>query len=137
MNGVRAEDGILKVVHPGGSVEIHTRPILASQVMNRNPRHLVTRPDVFKFPWIVVDPDALLNPGHVFYIVPYRTIYRLLRDNENNVHGQQHQRRTETHEKEDGLKLKSCLKKGVNAHRTNQNKRVTFSVPSCKGCTKM
>ncbi|KAL4193058.1 hypothetical protein AMTRI_Chr06g197450 [Amborella trichopoda] len=83
MNRVRAEEGILKMVHPGGSVEIHTSSILASQIMNRNPRHLVTRPDVFKFPWIVVHPDTLLNPGHVFYIVPYRTIYRLLQEYKN------------------------------------------------------
>ncbi|KAJ0988996.1 hypothetical protein J5N97_007352 [Dioscorea zingiberensis] len=47
--------------------------------MAKNPRHCVTRPDVFKFPWIVVRPESLLRPGNVYLIVPYRTIHRLVR----------------------------------------------------------
>ncbi|WCJ26752.1 hypothetical protein M5689_008546 [Euphorbia peplus] len=71
--------GILKLVHPGGFVEIHMNPVKAYEIMKKNPRHCVTRPDVFKFPWIVVRPESVLNIGSVFYIVPFHTIHRLLR----------------------------------------------------------
>lgn len=73
------EDGaVLKLVHPGRFVEIHRKPLTAAEVMARNPRHFVTRPDVFRFPWVVVRPESLLSPGNVFYIVPCRTVYRLV-----------------------------------------------------------
>lgn len=72
---------VLKLVHPGGFVEIHQSPIRADEVMKKNPRHCVTRPDVFKFPWIVVRPESVLKPGGVFYIVPFHTIHRLLQRN--------------------------------------------------------
>lgn len=70
---------VLKLVHPGGFAEIHQNPITAAEVMEKNPRHLVTRPDVFRFPWIVVRPESILNPGSVFFIVPYRTVHCLLK----------------------------------------------------------
>ncbi|CAK9162362.1 unnamed protein product [Ilex paraguariensis] len=73
------EKGVLKLVHPGGYVEIHKEPITAAEVMRKNPRHCVARPDVFKFPWIVVRPESVLIPGKVFYIVPNRTIHHLLK----------------------------------------------------------
>ena len=73
------EKGVLKLVYPGGYVEIHTEPITAAEVMRKNPRHCVARPDVFKFPYIVVRPESVLFPGRVFYVVPNRTIYRLLK----------------------------------------------------------
>ncbi|KAK1280723.1 hypothetical protein QJS04_geneDACA019849 [Acorus gramineus] len=79
MGGVERQKGVLKLVHPGGHVEVHRRPVLAAEVINKNPRHCVTRPDVFKFPWIVVKPESVLKPGNVFYIVPHHTIHRLLR----------------------------------------------------------
>lgn len=47
--------------------------------MKKNPRHFVTCPDVFKFPWIAVQPESFLQPGNVFYIVPFHTIRGLLR----------------------------------------------------------
>ncbi|KAK7258583.1 hypothetical protein RIF29_24164 [Crotalaria pallida] len=70
---------VLKLVHPGGFVELHTKPLMASEVMMRNPRHCVTRPDIFRFPWIVVSPDAILRPGKVFFIVPCHTIRHLMK----------------------------------------------------------
>lgn len=79
MGSVSGENGVLKLVYPGGFVELHKNPITAGEVMKRNPRHCVTRPDVFKFPWIVVRPESVLKPGRVFYVVPYHTIHRLLR----------------------------------------------------------
>ncbi|XP_052187939.1 uncharacterized protein LOC127798423 [Diospyros lotus] len=53
MGGSKPEKDVLKLVHPGRQVEIHREPITAAEVMRRNPRHCVARPDVFKFPWIV------------------------------------------------------------------------------------
>ncbi|OWM72350.1 hypothetical protein CDL15_Pgr018235 [Punica granatum] len=73
---------LLKLVHPGGIVETHDRPITAAEIMDKYPRHCVTRPDVFKYPWIVVRPESLLQPGDVFYVVPYNTIRRLLQSKE-------------------------------------------------------
>lgn len=78
MGSFSRENEVLKLVYPGGFVEIYRSPITAAQVMKRNPRHCVTRPDVFKFPWIVVRPESVLKPGKVFYVVPYHTIRRLL-----------------------------------------------------------
>ncbi|CAN0915436.1 hypothetical protein LINGRAHAP2_LOCUS29132 [Linum grandiflorum] len=59
------ESGILKLVHPGRHVEIHRKPISASQVMIQNPRHSVAPPQVFHKPWLVLRPEALLHPGQV------------------------------------------------------------------------
>ncbi|MCE5166845.1 hypothetical protein HAX54_027968, partial [Datura stramonium] len=73
------EEGFLKLVHPGRRVETHTEPIIAAEVLKKYPRHCIARPDVFKFPWIVVRPEAVLLPGKVFYIVPKKTIYDLLK----------------------------------------------------------
>ncbi|GFZ20136.1 hypothetical protein Acr_28g0008410 [Actinidia rufa] len=79
MGASTMEEGVLKLVHPGRHVEIHKEPITAAEVMRKNPRHCVTRPDVFKFPWIVVKPESILFPGTVFYIVPNQTIHRLIK----------------------------------------------------------
>ncbi|CAH1435666.1 unnamed protein product [Lactuca virosa] len=78
MGIVSKENGVLKLVRPGGIVELYKHPIKAAQVMAKHPRHCVTRPDVFKFPYIVVKPESILKPGRVFFIVPYHTIHRLL-----------------------------------------------------------
>lgn len=78
MGGVRGEKGILKLVRPGGIVDQYNHPITAAQVMERYPRHCVTRPDIFEFPWIVVRPESVLAPGRVFFVVPHHTILRLL-----------------------------------------------------------
>ncbi|XVF81177.1 hypothetical protein PTKIN_Ptkin15bG0135800 [Pterospermum kingtungense] len=79
MGAVEKEKGVLKLVHPGRYVEIHREPIRASEVLKRNPRHSVARPDVFEYPWIVVRPESVLNLGRVFYIVPNSTIYKLIK----------------------------------------------------------
>ncbi|XP_024043314.1 uncharacterized protein LOC18049774 [Citrus clementina] len=79
MGAVASEKGVLKLVHPGRYVEIRRAPITAAEVMDKNPRHCITRPDIFKYPWIVVKPESVLNLGRVFFIVPNRTIYHLLK----------------------------------------------------------
>ncbi|WCJ38084.1 hypothetical protein M5689_019161 [Euphorbia peplus] len=80
MATVAAEDGVLKLVHPGRNVEIIRKPVTAAEVMRRYPRHSVTRPDVFEYPWVVVRPESMLNIGKVFFVVPNRTIYKLMKE---------------------------------------------------------
>ncbi|KAK7285842.1 hypothetical protein RJT34_20624 [Clitoria ternatea] len=85
MSTTRRETHLLKLVHPGGYVELHTTPILASQVLKNNPRHCVTRPDIFRFPWVVISPHSILTPGNVFFIVPCHTIRHLLNSSANTT----------------------------------------------------
>nr|GMD61122.1 Odorant receptor 33C like [Ipomoea batatas] len=86
------EKGLLKLVHPGGHVEVYREPVAAAEVMKKYPRHCITRPDVFKFPWVVVKPEAVLLPGKVFYVVPYLTVYQLLKDRrQKNQHTPRHE----------------------------------------------
>nr|CAD1841056.1 unnamed protein product [Ananas comosus var. bracteatus] len=70
---------------PGGFVEVHRKPVAAAEVMARNNKALNCRPRVFQNPRLVLRPDALLNTGDVFYIVPNRTLYRLLRTSKSVV----------------------------------------------------
>ncbi|KAE8681730.1 Phototropic-responsive NPH3 family protein [Hibiscus syriacus] len=77
MRAIEAEKGILKLLHPGRHVDTYTEPIIASEVLKRNPRHCVTRPDMFEYPWIMVRSDSVLKLGRVSYIVPNLTIYKL------------------------------------------------------------
>lgn len=75
------ENGVLKLVHPGRHVETHTVPITAAEILKKYPRHCIARPDVFRFPWIVVRPESVLHPGKVFYLIPHHTLYNLLKNN--------------------------------------------------------
>ncbi|CAL5327599.1 unnamed protein product [Camellia sinensis] len=68
---------LVKIVHPGGHVELHDRPVLASEIMLRNPRCCVTHPDIFQQPWAIVSSDTNLLPGQKFYVVPMGTIRKL------------------------------------------------------------
>ncbi|KAL9363389.1 hypothetical protein Peur_046174 [Populus x canadensis] len=36
---------LLELVHPGGFAEIRKKSISAAEVMKKNPRHFITRPD--------------------------------------------------------------------------------------------
>ncbi|KAF5201037.1 hypothetical protein FRX31_009375 [Thalictrum thalictroides] len=68
---------LIKIVHPGGHVELHDRPLLAAEIMLRNPRCCVAYPNVFKQPWAIVPPDTMLKLGQKFYVVPIGTIRKL------------------------------------------------------------
>lgn len=68
---------VLKIVHPGGHAELHDRPVLAAEIINRNPRCCVAHPNIFQQPWAIVAPDTTLMPGQKFYVVPVSTIRRL------------------------------------------------------------
>ncbi|KAL1540948.1 hypothetical protein AAHA92_25228 [Salvia divinorum] len=71
----------LKIVRPGGQVELFRDSILAEEIMRRYPRYCITRPDFFDYPWIVVRPDSVLMPGEVFFLVPHYTVDKVMRDN--------------------------------------------------------
>ncbi|THU61134.1 hypothetical protein C4D60_Mb07t20080 [Musa balbisiana] len=74
-----ARDTFVKIIYPGGHVEHHKRPVLASEIMSHNPGCWVTHPDVFHQPWSVVAPDTQLLPGQKFYVVPMSTVRKLRR----------------------------------------------------------
>lgn len=80
MGASTIEKGVLKLVHPGRHVEYHRRSITAAEIMRKNPRHSITRPDFFKNPDVVVRPESVMVPGQVFYIVPNKTVHRLMKN---------------------------------------------------------
>lgn len=67
----------VKIVHPGGHVELHDRPITASDVISRNPKCCLAYPNVFKQPWAILEPETILIPGQKFYVVPLTTVRKL------------------------------------------------------------
>lgn len=67
----------VKIVHPGGHVELHDRPVLASEIIKRNPKSWICHPMIFQQPWALLPPETTLMPGQKFYIVPISTIKRL------------------------------------------------------------
>ncbi|KAK9149835.1 hypothetical protein Scep_008592 [Stephania cephalantha] len=70
---------LVKIVHPGGHIELHDRPVLAAEIMLRNPRCCVAYPNVFRQPRAIVAPNTMLMQGQKFYIVPLGTIRKLQR----------------------------------------------------------
>ena len=75
---------VVKIIYPGGRVELHDRPILAAEIMQRHPRCCVTHPDVFCEPSAVVSPDTVLMLGQKFYVVPISTLRKLQRHSIRN-----------------------------------------------------
>ncbi|KAI3749632.1 hypothetical protein L2E82_20247 [Cichorium intybus] len=73
------EKGVLKLVHPGRHVEYHRQSVTAGEIMRSHPRHSITRPDFFKNPYLVVRPESVMVPGQVFYIVPNKTVHKLVK----------------------------------------------------------
>ncbi|KAL8056270.1 hypothetical protein ABFX02_04G108600 [Erythranthe guttata] len=76
----------VKIVHPGGHVELHDRPVLAADLLNRNPKCCVAHPTVFHHPHAaVLSPETTLVLGNKYYVVPLGTIRKLrLKHNNNN-----------------------------------------------------
>ncbi|KAK7373659.1 hypothetical protein VNO80_07074 [Phaseolus coccineus] len=107
MGSIKRERRVLKLVHPGKHIEVHSKPLRAEEVMRKNPRHCITRPDVFKFPWIVVKPESVLLPGSVFLIVPNHTIYDLLKASSTTQSQVQTQNQTPTNHEHNQLKQHS------------------------------
>ncbi|CAM0910239.1 unnamed protein product [Alopecurus aequalis] len=106
----------VKLVFPGGHVELLDRPVLAAEVMAQHPRFCVARPDVFREPvGAVAAPDAMLHLGHKYYIVPKSTVRRLLKyssSSSSSFHGassgrgsvslRRHLARPDGHDRADG-----------------------------------
>ncbi|KAG1347334.1 putative Tobamovirus multiplication protein 1 [Cocos nucifera] len=61
MGIVGREHGVLKLVHPGGFVEVHQKPVAAAEIMAKNPRHSITGTDVFKNPSILQHSIAIIK----------------------------------------------------------------------------
>ncbi|KAK7336008.1 hypothetical protein VNO80_28203 [Phaseolus coccineus] len=68
---------LLQIVHRGGHVELHDKPVTAAEIMCRYPRCCVAYPYVFQQPWAVVEPDEELVLGQKYYVVPMSTIRKL------------------------------------------------------------
>ncbi|KAM3212336.1 hypothetical protein ACQJBY_065425 [Aegilops geniculata] len=77
----------VKLVFPGGHVELLDRPVLAAEVMSQHPRFCVARPDVFREPvGAVAAPNTMLHLGHKYYVVPKSTVRRLLKYSSSSSH---------------------------------------------------
>ncbi|KAJ8774153.1 hypothetical protein K2173_009584 [Erythroxylum novogranatense] len=74
-----SSDMMVTIVYPGGHIELLDSPILAAEIMLRNPKFTVAYPHVFKDPWAVVSPDTTLMLGQKFYVVPISTIRKIQR----------------------------------------------------------
>ncbi|KAL6005918.1 hypothetical protein ACLOJK_039963 [Asimina triloba] len=71
---------LVKIVLPGGLIELHDRPILVAEIMLKYPRCCVTHPHVFRQPWAVLAPDTALTLGQKFYVLPISTLRKLQRN---------------------------------------------------------
>ena len=69
----------VKIVYPGGHVELHDRPVLAADIALRNPKCCVAHLHVFQKPWAIVEPETMLMLGQKFYVVPISTVRKLQR----------------------------------------------------------
>ncbi|KAH7650578.1 hypothetical protein IHE45_17G025900 [Dioscorea alata] len=68
---------VVKIIYPGRHIELHDKPIIAAEIMKKNPRCVVTHPDIFRHPWSVVSPETVLMQGKKFFVVPITTIRKL------------------------------------------------------------
>ena len=53
-------------------MDIHTQPVTAAEVLRKNPQALalLALMCVFKNPWLVIRPEAVLRPGRVLIYCP-------------------------------------------------------------------
>eukprot|EP01018_Ginkgo_biloba_P023352 Gb_22402 [translate_table: standard] len=80
MMDIKNAKNMVRIVHPGGAVEIFSIAITAKQIMDRYPKFCVTTPDVFERPWeAVVGQETILMPGDKFFLVPLSTVRKLQR----------------------------------------------------------
>ncbi|KAK4269455.1 hypothetical protein QN277_022609 [Acacia crassicarpa] len=133
----------LRIVHPGGHSELHDRPVLAAEIMRRNPRCCVTYPHVFQRPWAVVAPDTMLMPGQKFYVVPLSTIRKLQRLSPKRYPSPLHESRSvqfSNEEEDDGGMISTCCIFGnkiskqlhdSNKHARNEGERSQIRESNC------
>lgn len=67
----------VKVVHPGGRIELYNRPVEAAELLQRHPKCCVAHPTVFQQPYNIVSPTTTLVLGQKYYVVPVETIRKL------------------------------------------------------------
>ncbi|CAI9754137.1 unnamed protein product [Fraxinus pennsylvanica] len=115
-----------QIVHPGGHVELHDRPIFASDLLNRNPKCCVTKPTVFRHPWDIVPPDATLMPGEKYYVVPLSTIRKLQLKHlaSNNFLGRENQE----------MNQDNCKEKSQNCWLFKNKKGDDYQLQNCSTC---
>ncbi|QCE08843.1 hypothetical protein DEO72_LG10g61 [Vigna unguiculata] len=126
---------LLQIVHRGGHVELHDRPVTAAEIMCRYPRCCVTYPHVFQQPWAVVEPDAELVLGQKYYVVPMSTIRKLqglsprsspspAREIATSSSYEIRNTQSSREEKDDGMLSTCCVFMNKStAKQTNNNKR--------------
>ncbi|KAI3463447.1 hypothetical protein Pfo_020110 [Paulownia fortunei] len=97
----------VKIVHPGGHVELHDRPILAAELLNRNPKCCVAHPTVFQQPYAIVSPETTLVLGQKYYVVPLGTIRKLQLKCPTSVLRENHQAIAQENDDQQGIGKKN------------------------------
>ncbi|GLJ55283.1 hypothetical protein SUGI_1186330 [Cryptomeria japonica] len=106
--GTVNDDRLLKIIYPGGRVELYDRPVAAREIMDRYPKVYIARTDFFRVPWFVVSPEAILMPGMQFLVVPKRTIKRLLKKHTKPLNSTGHDTMNNSTAPKKGPVLKEC-----------------------------
>ncbi|KAM0025006.1 hypothetical protein Hdeb2414_s0021g00569361 [Helianthus debilis subsp. tardiflorus] len=69
---------IVKIIHAGGFVERYYMALPAALIIDKYPKFMLARPDIFQRPWdSIVRPDEMLVPGQKYFVVPTLTVKKL------------------------------------------------------------
>ncbi|KAF5787365.1 hypothetical protein HanXRQr2_Chr10g0451901 [Helianthus annuus] len=69
---------IVKIIHAGGFVERYYMALPAALIIEKYPKFVLARPDIFQRPWdSIVRPDEMLVPGQKYFVVPTLTVKKL------------------------------------------------------------
>ncbi|CAK9182363.1 unnamed protein product [Ilex paraguariensis] len=64
----------IRVVHLNGYVEDFEHPVTVSEVTGKPPKHFViTQAELLSTGTKPLRPDAILEPGHIYFLLPYST----------------------------------------------------------------
>ncbi|XP_022948492.1 uncharacterized protein LOC111452155 isoform X1 [Cucurbita moschata] len=69
-----AKSKLVRIVHPGGHIELHDGPIRAAEIMLRNPEFSLTHSQSANHPWAIVSPDTTLMLGCKYYLLPENSV---------------------------------------------------------------
>ncbi|KAI3774842.1 hypothetical protein L1987_49404 [Smallanthus sonchifolius] len=68
------------IIHAGGIVERYYMAFPAAWIIDKYPKFVLTRPEIFRRPWdSVVRPEEMLVPGQKYFVVPILTVKKLRR----------------------------------------------------------
>lgn len=145
---------ILQIIHPGGIVERYYMAFPAAFIIQKYPKSVLARPEVFQRPWdSVVRPEEILVPGHKYFVVPILTVKklrtRMMKSDNNNIFNADAGHETGTkprrvrfkggdqaktrhvddydHDSEDNKAKKNKKKKSLNGKGLRKKKNVRFS----------